>query len=146
MFTHSPQVCYTFVRHFRTSRACRVLADFGYIGIFLIIAILFAVSTLLLPLTLARIGIIPRRSNPTKTSTYECGMETIGKTWVQFNFRYYFFAVLFVILDVLTVFLYPWAVNFKGLGLFGFIAIASFFIILMIGYIYAWLKGAMEWK
>lgn len=123
-----------------------MLADFGYIGIFLIIAVLFAASTLLLPLTLALLGIIPRQSNPTKTSTYECGMETIGKTWVQFNFRYYFFAVLFVILDVLTVFLYPWAVNLKGLGLFGLVAIAAFFLILMIGYIYAWLKGALEWK
>jgi NADH-quinone oxidoreductase subunit A len=73
-------------------------------------------------------------------------METIGKTWVQFNFRYYFFAVLFVVLDVLTVFLYPWAVNLKGLGLFGLIAVAVFFVILMVGYIYAWLKGALEWK
>jgi NADH-quinone oxidoreductase subunit A len=123
-----------------------MLADFGYIGILLIVGILFMVTTLLLPFTLSFFKIVPRKSNPTKTSTYECGMETIGKTWVQFNFRYYFFAVLFVALDVLTVFLYPWAVNFKGLGLFGLIAIAVFFVILMVGYIYAWLKGAMEWK
>jgi NADH-quinone oxidoreductase subunit A len=123
-----------------------VLADYGYIGILLIIAILFTVTTLLMPLILSFFGIVPRKSNPAKTSTYECGMETIGKTWVQFNFRYYFFAVLFVALDVLTIFLYPWAVNLKGLGVFGLIVVAVFFVILMVGYIYAWFKGALEWK
>jgi len=123
-----------------------LLADFGYIGILLIIAVLFTVSTLLLPLTLTLFGIVPKRSNPTKVSTYECGMETIGKTWVQFNFRYYFFAVLFVALDVLTVFLYPWAVNLEGLGVYGLAAIIVFFAILMVGYVYAWFKGALEWK
>jgi NADH-quinone oxidoreductase subunit A len=123
-----------------------LLADFGYIGILLIVGILFMVTTLLLPSTLRFFRIVPRKSNPAKTSTYECGMETIGKTWVQYNFRFYFFAVLFVALDVLTVFLYPWAVNIKGLGLFGLIAVAVFFFILMVGYVYAWLKGALEWK
>jgi NADH-quinone oxidoreductase subunit A len=123
-----------------------LLADFGYIGILLVVGILFMVTTLLLPFTLSFFKIVPKKSNPTKASTYECGMETIGKTWVQYNFRFYFFAVLFVALDVLTVFLYPWAVNIKGLGLFGLVAVAVFFIILMVGYIYAWLKGALEWK
>jgi NADH-quinone oxidoreductase subunit A len=123
-----------------------LLADFGYVGILLIVGILFTITTLLLPLTLSFFKIVPRKSNPAKTSTYECGMETIGKTWVQFNFRYYFFAVLFVVLDVVTVFLYPWAVNLKGLGLFGLIAVAVFFAILMVGYVYAWFKGALEWK
>lgn len=123
-----------------------MLADYGYIGILLIVAILFTVTMPLLPLTLSFLGIVPRKSNPTKTSTYECGLETIGKTWVQFNFRYYFYAVIFVVLDVLTVFLYPWAVNLKGLGLLGLIAVAVFFVILMVGYIYAWRKGALEWK
>lgn len=123
-----------------------MLADFGYIGILLIVGILFMVTTLLLPFTLSFFKIVPRKSNPTKTSTYECGMETIGKSWVQFNFRYYFFAILFVALDVLTVFLYPWAVNLKGLGVFGLVAVAVFFVILMVGYVYAWLKGALEWK
>ncbi len=123
-----------------------MLAEYGYIGILLVVALLFAVIILLIPLALGFLGIVPRKSNPAKTSTYECGMETIGKTWVQFNFRYYFFAILFVAFDVLTVFLYPWAVNLKGLGLVGFIAVAVFFGILMVGYIYAWRKGALEWK
>jgi len=123
-----------------------LLADYGYIGILLIVAVLFTITLLLIPLLLSFTGIVPRKSNPAKSSTYECGMETIGKTWVQFNFRYYFFAILFVVLDVLTVFLYPWAVNLKGLGLFGLISVAVFFIILIVGYIYAWRKGALEWK
>ncbi|MBA7642780.1 NAD(P)H-quinone oxidoreductase subunit 3, chloroplastic [subsurface metagenome] len=123
-----------------------MLAEYGYIGILLVVAILFTVTILLIPLALGFLGIVPRKSNPAKTSTYECGMETIGKTWVQFNFRYYFFAILFVAFDVLTVFLYPWAVNLKGLGLVGLIAVAVFFGILMVGYIYAWRKGALEWK
>jgi len=123
-----------------------MLADFGYIGILLIVGILFMVTTLLLPFALSFFKIVPKKSNPVKTSTYECGMETIGKSWVQFNFRYYFFAILFVALDVLTVFLYPWAVNLKGLGVFGLIAVAFFLMIIMVGYIYAWLKGALEWK
>jgi len=123
-----------------------LLAEYGYIGILLVVAILFTVTILLIPLALGFLGIVPRKSNPAKTSTYECGMETIGKTWVQFNFRYYFFAILFVAFDVLTVFLYPWAVNLKGLGLVGLIAVAVFIGILMVGYIYAWRKGALEWK
>jgi len=123
-----------------------LLADYGYIGILLIVAVLFTITLPLIPLLLGFTGIVPRKSNPAKSSTYECGMETIGKTWVQFNFRYYFFAILFVVLDVLTVFLYPWAVNLKGLGLFGLISVAVFFIILIVGYIYAWRKGALEWK
>lgn len=123
-----------------------MLGNYGYIGILLIVGILFMVTTLLIPVVLSYLKIVPRKSNPTKTSTYECGMVTIGKSWVQFNFRYYFFAILFVALDVLTVFLYPWAVNLKGLGVFGLVAVIVFFAILMVGYIYAWLKGALEWR
>ena len=123
-----------------------MLADYGYIGILLIVAILFAVVFPVIPLILGHFGLVPRKSNPIKDSTYECGMETIGKSWVQFNFRYYFFAILFVILDVLTIFLYPWAVNLKKLGLFGLIAMVVFFVVLTVGYIYAWRKGALEWE
>jgi NADH-quinone oxidoreductase subunit A len=123
-----------------------VLADFGYIGILLIIAIGFTIFIPTLPFILAKFGIVPRKSNPVKNSTYECGMETIGKTWVRFNFHYYYFAVIFVALDVLTVFLYPWAINLKDFGVFGLLAVFSFFVILGVGYVYAWLKGALEWK
>jgi len=123
-----------------------LLAQYGYIGILLIVAILFTVIMPLVPLILGLIGIVPRKNNPAKASTYECGMETVGDAWIQFNFRYYLFAVIFVALDVLSVFLYPWAINLERLGLFGLLSIAIFFLIIMVGYTYAWLKGALEWK
>jgi len=103
-----------------------LLANYGYIGLFLIVAIFFAVSTLLLPSFLRFFRIVPKKPNPIKSSTYECGMETIGKSWVQFNFRYYFYALIFLALDVLIVFLYPWAVDLRQLGRFGFIGMLIF--------------------
>ncbi len=123
-----------------------MLANYGYIGLFLIVAIFFAVTTLLLPVTLRFLKIIPRKPNPIKNSTFECGMETIGKSWVQFNFRYYFYALIFVVLDVLVVFLYPLAVNLRQLGGFGFSAILILIFIVAVGYIYAWRKNVLEWK
>ena len=123
-----------------------MLANYGYIGLFLIVAIFFAVTTLLLPYSLRFIGIIPKKSNPIKNSTFECGMETIGKTWVQFNFRYYFYALMFIALDVMVVFIYPWAVDLRQLGYFGLIAILIFIFIIVVGYVYAWRKKVLEWK
>ncbi len=123
-----------------------LLADYGYIGLLLIVAILFALSMPLLSLTLSFFGVVPKKPNPVKSSTYECGMETIGKTWVQFNFRYYFYALLFVVFDVLIVFLFPWATVLRQLGLPTFLAILVFILILMVGYVYAWQKRALEWK
>jgi len=123
-----------------------LLANYGYIGLFLVVAILFAVTTLLLPFLLRFIGIVPHKPNPVKNSTFECGMETVGKSWVQFNFRYYFYALIFLALDVLIVFLYPWAVDLRQLGRFGFIGMLIFISIIVIGYIYAWRKKVLEWK
>jgi len=157
-----------------------LLADYGYIGLLLVVAVLFAVTTLLLPFslslparlqlyfrrlrhyllshypTLARLlpsfslpqfmQIAPYNPSPVKSSTFECGMETIGKAWIQFNFRYYFYALLFIALDVLVVFLYPWAVDLRKLGLFGLIGVVIFIFIIVIGYIYAWKKKVLEWK
>jgi len=73
-------------------------------------------------------------------------METVGKSWVQFNFRYYFYALIFLALDVLVVFLYPWAVDLKQLGHFGFIGVFIFIFIVVVGYVYAWRKKVLEWK
>ncbi len=123
-----------------------MLANYGYIGLFLLVAVFFAVTTLLLPYSLRLLGIIPKKSNPIKSSTFECGMETTGKTWIQFNFRYYFFALMFITLDVMVVFVYPWAVSLRQLGYFGLIAMLIFIFIIVIGYIYAWRKKVLEWK
>lgn len=99
-----------------------------------------------IPLILKFLKIIPGKPNPVKNSIFECGMETIGKTWVQFNFRYYFYALLFLALDVLVVFLYPWAVQLRQLGAFSFYVVLILVFIVLIGYVYAWKKKAMEWK
>ncbi|MBI3930494.1 MAG: NADH-quinone oxidoreductase subunit A [Chloroflexi bacterium] len=123
-----------------------MLADYGYIGLFLVAALLFAVSMLLIPIALKFIKIVPQKPSPTKNSIFECGMETIGKTWVQFNFRYYFYALVFIILDVLVVFLYPWAVNLRELGYSGLIVALILIAIVVVGYLYAWRKKALEWK
>ncbi len=123
-----------------------MLTNYGYIGLFLIVAILFTVTTLLIPVTLRFLKIVPKKPSPTKNSTFECGMETIGKTWVQFNFRYYFYALVFLVLDVLIIFLYPWAVSLRALGYPGLIGVLIFLAIIIIGYIYAWRKKVLEWK
>tara|TARA_Y100001968_G_scaffold20479_1_gene16125 strand:+ start:7528 stop:7890 length:363 start_codon:yes stop_codon:yes gene_type:complete len=78
--------------------------------------------------------------------TYESGMEPIGGAWIQFNIRYYMFALVFVIFDVETVFLYPWAVAFHRLGLLAFIEALIFIAILLVALAYAWRKGALEWS
>ena len=123
-----------------------MLENFGYIGLFLLVAIFFTVTTLLFPVTLRFLKIVPTKPSAVKNSTFECGMETIGKTWVQFNFRYYFYALVFLVLDVLVVFLYPWAVNLRELRYTGLIGVLILIFIIIIGYIYAWRKKVLEWK
>ena len=123
-----------------------MLANYSYIGLFFIVAILFTLTTILLPITLRFIKLVPSNPNPTKSSTFECGLETIGNTWVQFNFRYYFYALVFLVLDVLVVFLYPWAVNLRQLGYPGLIGVLILIAIVIVGYIYAWRKKFLEWK
>jgi NADH-quinone oxidoreductase subunit A len=123
-----------------------LLEQYGYVGILLIVAILFTVTIPTLPMLLKRLGLIPGKKNASKTLSYECGMQSVGKTRVQYNFRYYFFAVMFVLLDMLTIFLYPWAVNVKELGYGGLVAVSILLAILTVGYIYAWRKGALQWK
>ncbi len=123
-----------------------MLANYGSVGLFIIVAILFPLVLIILPIILRFLKIVPHNPNPTKNATFECGMETIGKTWVQFNFRYYFYALIFLALDVLVVFLYPWAVELKQLGASGFMGMLIFVAIIVVGYIYAWRKKVLEWK
>jgi len=88
----------------------------------------------------------PRRYQGQKYEPYECGVDTIGPTWVQFKASYFLYALLFVIFDVETIYLYPWAVKFQSLGLFAFIEMIIFLFILIVGLWYAWKEGALEWK
>ena len=123
-----------------------MLTNYGYIGLYLIAAVLFTLLMLGIPIILRFLKAVPHHPNPIKNSTFECGVETIGKTWVQFNFRYYFYALVFLALDVLVVFLLPWAVGLKKLGYNGLIGILILVFIVVVGYIYALKKKALEWQ
>lgn len=122
-----------------------MLSSFGYVGILAIVALLFPIGAIITFL-LANYLLKLRRPSPAKLTTYECGMDPIGDSWIRFNTRYYLFALLFVVFDVEAVFLYPWAVAYRQLGLYAFVEMAIFIGILLIGYLYAWNKKALEWK
>ena len=122
------------------------LRQYGFILIFSALAIMVPVGMLLVSWMATLVRIRPHKPNPIKYATYECGMETIGPRWAHFNIRYYIFALLFVIFDVETVFIYPWAVHFQKLGLFALVEMLIFIGILMIGWLYAWKKRALEWE
>ena len=111
-----------------------------FIGIFLVLAPVFPAAALLIPRLIA-----PKKPNPIKTQTYECGMETVGESWVQFKAQYYIFALIFLVFDVEAVFLFPWAVAFDQLPLFAVVEGILFILILMAGLVYAWREGALKW-
>jgi len=113
---------------------------FTLIGLFAIVAVVFPFVALGLAWVLR-----PKKPNPTKSQTYECGLETYGDTWVQFRVQYYLFALVFVVFDIETIFLYPWAVAYNKLGLFALVEMFIFLAILVVGLVYAWRKGALEW-
>jgi NADH-quinone oxidoreductase subunit A len=123
-----------------------VLDEFGRTGILLAFAVLFPSLPLMVSFLLRVLRIRPEAPDPVKMDTYECGVETEGDSWVQFNFRYYLVALLFVIFDVEVVFLYSWAVAFPDLVVVAYIEALTFIAILVIGYLYAWRKHALEWR
>ncbi len=118
-----------------------MLNTYAVIGLYALVALTFPFIVLLF----ARL-VRPSKPNPLKNSTYECGMETIGDTWVQFRAQYYLFALVFVIFDVEVVFLYPWAVAYGKLGLFALVEMALFIGLLAVALVYAWRKGILEWQ
>lgn len=118
-----------------------MLDNWLFVGLFLLLAGIFPA----LPIMIARI-VAPRKPNDEKLATYECGMETVGETWVQFKVQYYLYALVFLIFDVEIIFLYPWAVAYDNLNLFGVIAGVLFIFLLADGLAYAWKKGALEWS
>jgi NADH-quinone oxidoreductase subunit A len=90
--------------------------------------------------------ISPKSNNPQKREAYESGIPTRGTSWMQFKVGYYLFAILYLMFDVETVFLFPWATVVRNLGIQGLISIGFFLLILVLGLAYAWRKGALEWK
>lgn len=122
-----------------------MIEQFGRAGFLLVFAVIFPLIPILASVALGVFKIRPNNPDPIKSSIYECGMVPIGDARVRYNVRYYVFGLLFVIFAVEAVFLYPWAVAYRQLGLFAFFEGLIFIGILLIGYAYAWRKGAMEW-
>ncbi len=127
-----------------------MLTDFGIILIFFIIGVLFVAAGLI-----AAAVIRPSKPNPIKNSIYECGEEPIGEPWIKFNIRFYVIALAFLLFDVEVVLLFPWAVVFKelsgemaseGVSLIPYIAGLIFALILLLGLVYDWAKGYLNWE
>jgi NADH-quinone oxidoreductase subunit A len=117
-----------------------MLAEYVPIAILFILALVIAIVVIVLGTIFG-----PRRKSFRKSSPYESGMQPIGPGTRRMNVRYYLVAVLFILFDVEIIFFYPWAVNFRALGMFGFVEMLVFVAILLVGYVYVWKKGAFEW-
>jgi len=114
--------------------------DAAYIALLIVAVVAFP----FVAIGVARL-LAPRRPTPEKATTYESGMQTRGETWVRFRAHYYVFALVFVLFDVGTVFLYPWAVAYRGLPFYAFVEGFAFVAFLAAGLIYAWVKGDLHW-
>lgn len=123
-----------------------MLAGYGHVGFLLVAAILFPAGGIFTSWLFSKLRIRPQRPDPVKEDTFECGVTTEGSAWVQFNVRYYQYALIFLVFDVEALFLYPWAVSLGVLGVGGFIAAVVFILTLVLGLIYDWRKGGLEWQ
>ena len=118
-----------------------MLSDWLYIGIFMLLALFLPAAAIVIA------GILgPKKPSPIKNSTYECGIETVGETWVQFKAQYYVYALVFLVFDVETIFLYPWALAYNKLTFYMVGEAILFILILLSGLIFAIRKGALEWQ
>lgn len=117
-----------------------VLEQYTDVAIFLIVGALFVIINLIVGMLLR-----PHNPYPGKLAPYECGEVPVGGGQVKFHVRYYIFALIFVVFDVETVFLYPWAVVFEEMGLFAFVVMMLFIATLVEGLVYAWKKGVLKW-
>jgi len=129
-----PDVAAAFFRDYQSINA------YVPIFIFTLVAFGFAGVTLLVALLVR-----PHRPDPEKNSPYECGMPPLMEAHERFSIRFYLLGILFLLFDVEALFLFPWAVRYDALGLFGFVEMMLFIGILLVGYFYAWRKGALEW-
>jgi NADH-quinone oxidoreductase subunit A len=118
-----------------------VLENYFPILMFIIVGLLVGVG----PIILGKV-VSPNRPDAQKNSPYECGFEAFEDARMKFDVRYYLVAILFILFDLEIAFLFPWAVVIKEIGLFGFLAMMVFLGILVVGFIYEWMKGALEWE
>ncbi len=114
----------------------------NYVPLFIFVAVV----AILIPLTLVLAKLVrPENPNRVKLMPYECGIDPYDNSRGRYTVRYYIIAILFVVFDVETIFLFPWAVKFKALGVFGLVEMLIFLAVLIVGYIWIWKKGALEW-
>ena len=118
-----------------------MLSEYLPILLFLIIAIIFSIWALSLSFIVS-----PKKPSDEKLSPYECGFEPFDDARTKFDIRFYLVALLFIIFDLEVIFLFPWAVSLKNIGIFGYTSMMVFLFILTIGFIYEWKKGALEWE
>jgi len=118
-----------------------LLNHYAFIGLFALVALLFPVAALIVGALLG-----PRRPSSAKLAHYECGLVPKGESWIQFKVQYYIYALVFVVFDVETVFLYPWAAAYHKLGLFALAEATLFLAILAVGLAYAWAHGDLQWS
>lgn len=118
-----------------------MLENYAVLALWILAATAFPLSAYLMAALLR-----PRRPNKIKYETYECGIESDGGSWIKYNFKFYLYALVFVIFEIETVFLFPWAVAFRQLQFFGFVEMLIFVGILVVGFVYAWRKRALEWR
>jgi NADH-quinone oxidoreductase subunit A len=109
--------------------------------------LMFLLGVTLVGLAVIFSSLVPQKTtNIQKSETYESGVPTIGRTWIQFNVGYYLFAIVFLVFDVEAIFLFPWAVVMKEIGMVAFVEVIIFCIILGLGLLYAWKKQALKWE
>ena len=118
-----------------------MLAEYFPILLFLLVGLAVGVAPVVLGAILA-----PHKPDPEKYSPYECGFEAFEDARMKFDVRYYLFAILFILFDLEIAFLFPWAVVINDVGLFGFLSMMVFLAILTVGFVYEWMKGALEWE
>jgi NADH:ubiquinone oxidoreductase subunit 3 (subunit A) len=126
----------------------RMLEQYGSVLVFLLAGVFFIVMAFVTGWILSPNGLLGLQHKYKKeilADTYECGVETYGTSWIRFNVSFYLYALLFVIFDIETVFLYPWAISFRQLGIIGFGEMVLFIAILLVGLAYAWKKEALKW-
>lgn len=118
-----------------------MLENYLPILVLICVAVAFAIGSVVLS---GLIGM--KKPSEVKLAPYECGMPLVGSARERFSVKFYIIAMLFILFDIEAVFLYPWAVMYKRLGVFGFVEMGVFIVILLVGFIYVWKKGALEWE
>src|SRR5271167_728036 len=117
-----------------------VIYNYIFVGLLLLLGIVFGVLPILVEHLIA-----PRKRSLAKGDVYECGVRTYGETWIRFRIQYYIYALMFVVFDIESLFLFPWAVSYSKLGAFALWEMGIFLVILLVGLVYAWAKGVLRW-